>query len=100
VFLNLILNAQAAMPQGGNLTVKTRLKGEGVEIVVADTGVGIKSTDLPFIFEPFFTTHKGEGTGLGLYITDLIIQGHHGKIAVKSQVGKGTTFTVWLPIQG
>jgi len=100
VFLNLILNAQAAMPQGGTLKVKTRLKGEGVEIVVADTGVGIKNTDLPFIFEPFFTTHKGEGTGLGLYITDLIIQGHHGKIAVKSQVGKGTTFTVWLPIQG
>jgi PAS domain S-box-containing protein len=100
VFLNLILNAQAAMPEGGTLTVKTRLKGEGVEIIIADTGVGIKGNDLPFIFEPFFTTHKGEGTGLGLYITDLIIQGHHGKIAVKSQVGKGTTFTVWLPIEG
>jgi PAS domain S-box-containing protein len=100
VFLNLILNAQAALPDGGTLTVKTRLKNKGVEIVVADTGTGIKKEDLPLIFEPFFTTHKGEGTGLGLYITDLIVQGHHGKITVKSEVGKGSSFTVWLPIEG
>jgi PAS domain S-box-containing protein len=98
VFLNLILNAQVAMPEGGTLTVKSRLRGSNVEVVVADTGVGIKKEDLEQIFEPFFTRRKGEGTGLGLYITDLIIQGHHGKISVKSELGKGSVFTVRLPL--
>ena len=86
------------MPDGGKLTVSSRLKGKGVEIVVADTGHGIAEKDLPEIFQPFFTSGKAEGTGLGLYITDLIIQKHSGKIHVKSEIGKGTTFTVWLPI--
>ncbi len=100
VFLNLILNAQNAMKEGGTLTVKSRIKGKGVEITVADTGVGIEKEDLSQIFEPFFTTRTDEGTGLGLYISDLIVQGHQGKISVKSEVGKGSTFTVWLPIGG
>lgn len=97
VFLNLILNAQNAMKDGGTLTVSSRLKGKGVEIIVADTGAGIKKEDMSQIFEPFFTTRTEEGTGLGLYISDLIVQGHQGKISVKSEVGKGTTFSVWLP---
>ncbi len=100
VFLNLILNAQSAMKEGGTLTVKSRLKGKGVEITVVDTGVGIEKDNLSQIFEPFFTTRTDEGTGLGLYISDLIVQGHQGKISVKSQLGKGSTFTVWLPIGG
>jgi PAS domain S-box-containing protein len=98
VYLNLILNAQAAMPEGGTLTVSTRLRGRGVEISVADTGVGIDQEILPHIFEPFYTSRKGKGTGLGLYIVDLIIQNHQGKITVKSEVGKGSSFTIWLPL--
>ena len=100
VFLNLVLNAQSALPEGGTLTVSSRIRGKGVEISVSDTGVGITKDILPKIFEPFFTSNKVEGTGLGLYITDLIIQEHNGKINVKSEVGKGSTFTVWLPVEG
>jgi len=99
VFLNLILNAQTAMPEGGTLTVSSRLRGRGVEITVADTGVGIKKENLTQIFEPFYTSRKGKGTGLGLYIVDLVIQNHQGKITVKTEEGKGSTFTVWLPLE-
>jgi len=99
VFLNLILNAQTAMPEGGTLTVSSRLRGRGVEISVADTGVGIKKEIQSLIFEPFYTSRKGKGTGLGLYIVDLVIQNHQGKITVKTEEGKGSTFTVWLPLE-
>lgn len=97
-FLNLILNALQAMPGGGQLTVVTRLRDARVEISFADSGQGIAAENLSRIFNPFFTTRQ-EGTGLGLAITHRIIQGHGGRLEVASQVGKGTTFTVVLPVE-
>lgn len=101
VFLNLMINAVEAMPQGGTLTVRTRTGPPGmVTIEVQDTGVGISSTDLSKLFTPFFTTKPiGKGTGLGLAIIYGIIKMHRGQISVQSQVDKGTTFTITLPIK-
>jgi len=100
VILNICLNAAEAMENGGKLIVRTRFapKKSRVNFTVTDTGVGIPHEILPLIFDPFVTT-KTAGTGLGLAITDDIIQRHHGKIEVDSTVGKGTTFTVWLPLE-
>ena len=100
VFTNLILNACNAMPQGGTLTVATRAtEAREVEVRFADTGCGIPPENLPKMFVPFFTTMPvGRGTGLGLAISYSIVQQHRGTIEVDSQVGKGTTFTVWLPV--
>jgi len=108
VFVNLIINAFAAMPKGGSLTVTTQLKGakkktEGldqsyVEINFKDTGHGIPQKDLKVIFTPYFTTKK-EGTGLGLNISQTIIKKHKGSIIVKSIRHKGTTVTIKLPIK-
>jgi PAS domain S-box-containing protein len=100
VFTNLILNACKAMPQGGTLTVATRaIEAEQVEIQFSDTGCGIPPENTQRIFDPFFTTMPvGEGIGLGLSISYSIIQQHQGTIEVKSQVGKGSTFTVRLPV--
>jgi len=105
VFTNLMLNAQHAMPEGGQLNVKTRLApslGEFsgcVEIIVEDTGNGIESEHINKIFEPFFTTkEKGRGTGLGLSISYGIVREHGGDITVQSEPGKGTRFTVILPL--
>jgi signal transduction histidine kinase len=100
VFLNLFTNAQAAMPAGGSLRLKTRTRRkEGqLEAVVADTGVGIPAENLPRIFDPFFTTKpEGQGTGLGLSVTYGIVQEHGGTIAVESQVGRGARFTLRFP---
>ena len=96
-FLNLILNARDAMPKGGTLTVTTRAVGGALEVVLTDTGQGIADADLPHLFEPFFT-RKPTGTGLGLSIVQQILQDHGGTIAVASTPGRGTTFTVRLPI--
>lgn len=99
VFANLILNACNAMPQGGTLTVTTQAtEAAEVEIQFSDTGEGIPPEYLSNIFHPFFTTRQ-EGMGLGLSSSYSIIQQHQGTIEVESQVGKGTTFIVILPIR-
>ena len=106
-FLNIMLNAVEAMPEGGDLAISTRLSPEGaaggrpewVEAVFDDTGPGIQEEDLGRIFDPFFTTKK-DGTGLGLAIIHRIIETHHGTIRVMSQRGKGSTFVVTLPLEG
>lgn len=99
VFTNLILNACNAMPDGGTLTIATSTnRSEEAQIAFTDTGRGIPPEDLPKIFDPFFTTMPlGEGIGLGLSVSYSIIQLHGGNIAVESDVGRGTTFTVRLP---
>jgi PAS domain S-box-containing protein len=100
--INLIFNAIDAMPQGGTLRVSSALRpDEGVvQIVVADSGCGIPEEDLPNIFEPFFTTKtEGKGLGLGLSTVCGIVDGHKGTIQVESKVGKGTAFTVKLPME-
>jgi two-component system NtrC family sensor kinase len=101
VFLNLITNAaQVLPPQDGEITLYTRLENDGVAIDVADNGAGIPPDVLPKIFDPFFTTKEiGKGTGLGLSISYQIIKDHGGRINVESQVGRGTKFTVWLPLK-
>lgn len=99
VFLNMITNAAQAMGDEGTLTIRSVAKSSFVEVSFEDTGSGIPDDVLPKIFDPFFTTKPvGEGTGLGLSIVHKIIQGHGGAIRVKSQVGKGTTFFVELPL--
>jgi PAS domain S-box-containing protein len=99
VLMNLVLNAVHAMADGGKLTIRTSVV-EGVCLIeVCDTGSGIPSAILPRIFDPFFTTNReGEGTGLGLSVSLGIVERHGGKILVDSEVGKGTTFTLCLPV--
>lgn len=101
VFINLIRNGIEAMPDGGTLTLATRLlDGQQVEIQVRDTGGGIPAENLGKLFTPFYTTKPvGQGTGLGLSIAYGIIKMHHGQISVQSADSKGTTFFVVLPIK-
>ncbi|GEM_PF-5969317 len=100
VFLNVILNAVQAMPEGGTLTLETGLADPFVRVVIRDTGIGIPEDKLPKVFEPFFTTKEvGSGTGLGLFISYGIIQRHGGTIQIASQVGKGTATTISLPLK-
>ena len=99
-FLNLLRNAVEAMAaRGGTLRVATALRDAEVEVRIADTGSGIADEDLPKVFEPFFST-KEKGTGLGLPLTQQIIQEHGGSIGVQSAAGQGTIFTVRLPLPG
>lgn len=105
VLLNLFTNAMHAMPEGGVLSIYSSVRGNDIEIVVADTGTGISERAISKIFTPFFTT-KGalgggtdKGTGLGLSVSQGIISNHNGSISVKSSVGEGTTFTISLPIR-
>jgi len=101
VFVNLLNNAAEAMPGGGTITLETRRTNhqQAVDILVTDTGGGIPEENLGKLFNPFFTTKPlGKGTGLGLSIVYGIIKMHRGQISVKSQLGKGTTFTVTLPM--
>jgi signal transduction histidine kinase len=102
VFLNLFVNAIQAMKDGGMLAIKASSEdgGHWLKVEVADTGIGIDPEDLPHIFEPFYTTKEvGRGTGLGLSVSYGIVQKHGGHLEVKSQKGKGATFTVVLPIE-
>jgi len=98
VFINIILNAIDAMPEGGLLRIDLAESGAEAVIRISDTGHGIKDQHLPHIFDPFFTTKGvGKGTGLGLSISYAIVQEHEGRISVESEVGKGTTFVIAIP---
>ena len=101
VFMNIIINAAEAMEGNGILALSTSLSRDGtcIEVKFSDTGHGIMEEDKKRLFEPFFTTKEvGKGTGLGLAISYSIIQKHHGTIEVKSELRKGSTFTVKLPL--
>ncbi len=103
VILNIIINAIDAMPAGGVLTIKTSLTEDTapdfVSLQISDTGQGIAPENLEHIFEAFFTTKQDKsGTGLGLSVTKQIINNHHGRISVDSVLGKGTTFSIFLPV--
>ena len=98
VILALAMNALEATPADGRVSIEAARDGEGVKLVVADTGWGIPCEHLDRIFEPFFTTKEaGKGVGLGLAVVYGIVNGHHGRIDVQSELGQGTTFTVHLP---
>ena len=100
VFGNLVLNAFQAMPKGGQLAVKSQVAGEGwVSASFVDSGVGISQGDLAKVFEPLFTS-KAKGIGLGLAVVKTIVEGHGGTIEVESEVERGSTFTVKLPVRG
>lgn len=112
--MNLIINASDAMPGGGMLSISTSMAhiterpakphsyinpGRYATVTISDTGVGIDPKSLERVFEPFFTTKPpGEGTGLGLSMTYRIIKRHRGYITLSSSIGKGTTFSVYLPL--
>lgn len=97
VLVNLIKNAMQAMTRGGTLTLQTGEGPDGVWVSVADTGGGIPEDQLNRIFEPFYTTKK-KGSGLGLMLVQRIVRAHGGRIDLQSQVGRGTTFRIWLPL--
>ncbi|WP_457577090.1 sensor histidine kinase, partial [Desulfomarina sp.] len=98
VFLNMLLNAKQAINSEGTITITTKASEKDITVIIADDGCGIEKEILPSIFDPFFTTKEpGKGTGLGLGICRTIVRKHGGEITVKSETGKGTTFTIRLP---
>ena len=100
VFMNLLVNAAHAIEERGVITIRTGFKDDWVWVEIEDTGKGIGTEDRVHLFEPFFTTKPiGQGTGLGLSVSYGIINSHGGRIDVVSEVGKGTTFRVWLPVR-
>jgi two-component system NtrC family sensor kinase len=107
VLLNMIINAFDATKPSDHITISTSevssandKDSHGVEIAISDTGCGIASENLDKLFDPFFSTKEvGQGTGLGLSVSFGIVKEHNGNIRVQSEVGKGTTFFVWLPIE-
>jgi PAS domain S-box-containing protein len=99
VFLNLITNALQSMPEGGTLGVCTARVGEEVSVSISDTGVGIPAQIWERIFDPFFSTSR-VGAGMGLPVSQNVVREHGGRIVVESEEGRGSTFTVWLPVGG
>ncbi|PIU59876.1 hypothetical protein COS86_01915 [Candidatus Bathyarchaeota archaeon CG07_land_8_20_14_0_80_47_9] len=97
-FINIIKNAVDAMPKGGKLTIESRESNGDLEIVFSDTGVGMSEETLRNICRPLFTT-KAKGMGFGLSICKRFVEAHGGRISARSTIGKGSTFTVTLPIQ-
>jgi len=98
VFTNLVRNAREAMPDGGELVLRAAVVGEGIEVAVADTGVGISRDNLSRILEPLYST-KARGLGLGLAIARAILEKNQGCLRVASEPGQGATFTVRLPLE-
>jgi PAS domain S-box-containing protein len=99
VFMNLLVNAAQSIEVKGVVTIRTGVRDDWVWIEIADTGKGIPAAQLKQIFDPFFTTKPvGKGTGLGLSVSYSIVQKHQGRIEVDSEVGKGSTFRIWLPV--
>jgi signal transduction histidine kinase len=97
VFLNLVQNAFDAMPEGGTLTIASQKSNGNLQISFVDSGVGMKKEIVKNLCNPLFTT-KAKGMGLGLSVAKRFVEGHGGSIRVESQPGKGSTFTVTLPI--
>ncbi len=95
--LNLMLNATQAMPDGGEMILSVRSEGERAILDVIDTGTGIPVDVLPRIFQAYYSTKRG-GTGIGLAMTQRIVAEHGGEISVRSEPGKGTDFTISLPV--
>ena len=95
---NLIINACQAMPDGGELAVTARQEQEMIAIVVKDTGVGISPENMKKLFEPLFTT-KAKGIGLGLAVSQKLVEANGGRIEVQSEADRGSTFTVYLPVK-
>ncbi len=95
--LNLLLNAQQAMPGGGQLVVRTRVSPAGVALDLIDTGSGMDAKTQSQIFETFYSTKPG-GSGLGLPTARKVVEAHEGRISVQSEVGRGTQFTIELPV--
>ncbi len=99
VFLNMLINAGQAMPNGGRLSISTALVEDAVRIVIEDSGVGISQDDMNRIFDPFFSTKAQTGFGLGLSVSYGIIRNHGGRVDVESDPGQGTRFSIFLPLQ-
>ena len=101
VFLNLVLNAIEAMPDGGTLTLAAEDWDEsdmpvGLRLVVADTGPGLTPAERERLFKPFYTARKPDGTGLGLWVSQSLVERYGGRITVDSEAGRGSRFSVWL----
>ena len=97
IVINLLSNALKATEKGGYVRIKAGQRASEVFIEVKDTGIGIKQEDLPFIFERFYKVSEG-GLGLGLTIVKELVEAHGGRIEVKSEYGKGSAFTVFIPL--
>jgi len=100
--MNILVNAAQAIEKQGEISITTKLADNNDKIIIEirDTGSGIEEKNIKKIFDPFFTTKKiGQGTGLGMNVVYKIVQKHSGSIKVASTVGKGTTFTIELPVE-
>jgi two-component system sensor histidine kinase HydH len=97
VMLNLFINAQQAMAEGGELMVRTKKINSNAQIQISDTGPGIGPDKIEHIFEPFFSSKHG-GSGLGLATARRIVDAHNGSLTVASEPGKGTAFTIEIPL--